>query len=211
MFRKILLSCLLFPVMPMLQADGASGGGAGGTDDKGSAGEDTGSGAEGSGEGSKKTEDEKLFSQTQLDDIIGRRLAKERKAWEKTMKDAEETAKLSEIEKLKKEKEDADKSKADIITKANQRLIKSEVIVKAVALKIVDPDAAYALMDKTDIEVSDDGEVVGIDDALKKLVKNKPYLIGEGIVTKTGDNQNDNKDKKPTGAMNDLIRKAAGH
>ena len=66
-------------------------------------------------------------------------------------------------------------------------------------------------MSKEDVEVSKDGKVIGVDEALKALIKEKPYLVGEGTVHKTGDNQNENKDKKPTGVMNDLIRRAAGH
>ena len=199
---------LIFPVLPAFRIDG---GGAGGTEDKGSA--DDGKG----GTDDDKTKDnkddkkdEKLFNQADLDSIIGKRLAKDRKSWEKEKADEIEAAKLSETDRLKKEKADAEKKGEEVLKTANSRLVKAEVITKAVALKIIDPDAAYALMDRTDVDVSDDGTVSGIDVSLQKLIKDKPYLVGDKVVTRTGDDQHDDKEKKPTGAMNDLIRRAAG-
>jgi hypothetical protein len=77
-------------------------------------------------------------------------------------------------------------------------------------LNIVDPDAAYVLMDKTGIEVEDDDRVTGVKEALEDLVKSKPYLVGKANAKKTGDDQSDDKSKKSGSSMNDLIRKAAG-
>jgi len=41
---------------------------------------------------------------------------------------------------------------------------------------IIDPDAAYALIDTSALSYQD-GEVKGVEKALEKLVKDKPYLI----------------------------------
>jgi len=210
--KKYLLCFLLFPVLPAFRVDGD---GAGGDGDKG--GDDGDKGGDDEANKDKKEdkkEDEKLFSQEQLDSVIGKRLAKEKKAWDKAKKEEEDKAKLSETDRLKLEKADAEKASADVLKTANERLAKAVVMTKAVALKIVDPDAAYTLMDKTDVDVSDSGKVTGIDEALAKLIKDKPYLIGEGVVTKVtkvGDDQNNDKKTVPTGTMNDLIRRAAGH
>jgi hypothetical protein len=77
--------------------------------------------------------------------------------------------------------QDADKKARDAeaaLELANQRLIKSEVIrlCNADDIRIRDADAAYRLMNHDDVEVDEDGEVYGVEDALKALLKDRPYL-----------------------------------
>lgn len=67
----------------------------------------------------------------------------------------------------------------DVLQKANDRLIAAEVKTVAVELKIVDYDAALALMDKSKIKVDEKGEVTGVKEALEALTKAKPYLVGK--------------------------------
>lgn len=66
-----------------------------------------------------------------------------------------------------------------VLQMANDRLIAAEVKTASVELKIVDPDAALALMDKSKIKVDDKGNVTGVKEALDALTKSKPYLIGK--------------------------------
>ncbi len=155
-------------------------------------------------------DDDKLFTQEDLNSIVDRRMARAKKKWQEELEVEKKKAAMTETEKLKAEKEEADKKAATAMERANQRLIKSEVIAAATKLNVVDPDAAYALMDKADVVVDDDGNVSGVKEALDALVKSKPYLIGEKEVKKTGDDTKDTKDKKGGISMNDLIRKAAG-
>lgn len=152
----------------------------------------------------------RTFTQEDLDTIVKDRLKRERKAWEQKIEEEKKKAAMSESERLKADKEEAEKKAAAAVERANQRLIRSEVIAQAAELKIVDPDAAYVLMDKTGIEVEDDDRVTGVKSALEALVKSKPYLVGKADVKKTGDDQADDKGKKSGFSMNDLIRKAAG-
>ena len=57
-------------------------------------------------------------------------------------------------------------------------LISSEVKVKAVQLGIVDPDAAYLLLDKVNVKYDAKDGVTGVEDALTQLLEDKPYLKG---------------------------------
>ncbi len=66
-----------------------------------------------------------------------------------------------------------------VLRMANDRLIAAEVKTASVELKIVDPDAALALMDKSKIKVDDKGNVTGVKEALDALTKAKPYLVGK--------------------------------
>ena len=90
-------------------------------------------------------------------------------------KAAAEAAKLSETDKLKLEKEQAEKKATEAIAKANERLIKAAVM--AGASNFIDADAAYALVDKSKIEVDDEGEVKGVTEALAELATAKPGLL----------------------------------
>lgn len=63
--------------------------------------------------------------------------------------------------------------------RANERLIKAEVKAACSELGIVDPDAAFALMDKESVTLKDDGEVEGVKEALAALIKAKPYLVAQ--------------------------------
>ncbi len=232
-WKRFLMQLLLLPVMPILGMSGGSGSGGDADDpdkkdhDGGDAGDDqkkdpkdtSSSGdPEDKKEGEGKDTDtddkdaDKLFSQEELDAIITKRLVRERKAWEQKMEKERKKAAMSEAERLKTEKEDAEKRAENAIAEANTRLIRSEVIAQSVELDIVDSEAAYALMEKDDISVEDDGTVKGVKEALKLLIKAKPYLVKKADASpkKTGDDQSKDKGKKPILSMNDLIRKAAG-
>ena len=43
---------------------------------------------------------------------------------------------------------------------------------------VVDPDAAYLLMDKSSVSYDSANGVVGVDNALSRLLEEKPYLKG---------------------------------
>ncbi len=159
-----------------------------------------------------KEDDDRLFTQEELDAVVTRRLARAEKNWQEKMEAEKKKAAMSEAERLKAEKEEAEKKAAAATDRANQRLIRSEVIAQATKMNVVDPDAAFALMDREGITIDDDDNVKGVKEALEILVKAKPYLIKqeEKGQRKTGDDQGDDKGKKGGISMNDLIRKAAG-
>jgi hypothetical protein len=123
---------------------------------------------------------DKTFSQKELDDILTKRLARERKAWETTQEEEKKKAAMTEAEKLKAEKEEAERKSTEVLKTANQRLIRAEVKSACVELGIVDADAAFLLMGKDGVEVTDGGDITGVKEALKALAEAKPYLVKQG-------------------------------
>ena len=89
-----------------------------------------------------------------------------------------EQAQLTEAERLTQRATEAEKQTAEANTQLTNALISSEVKVKAVQLGIVDPDAAYLLLDKRNVKYDANDGVTGVDDALTQLLEDKPYLKG---------------------------------
>ncbi|MFA5485407.1 MAG: DUF4355 domain-containing protein [Candidatus Pacearchaeota archaeon] len=238
-WRKLLLYTLLLPVMPILGIPGGSDAGtdpdgdnsAGGDDlkkkdqdgrdaggskgskpklarkDKNQDGGDAGDAGDAGDTGKKAAE--KTFTQEDVDAILTKRIARARKTWEQEMEEEKRKAAMSEAERLKAEKDEAERKAALAIEKANERLVKAAVIAQAAELNIIDPEAAYALIDKEDISVDDMGKVEGVNKALESLIKEKPYLVRKDKdVRRAGDDQGDSHGRKVSSSMNDLIRQA---
>lgn len=94
-------------------------------------------------------------------------------AFEKAEADRQ-AATLSEQQKLEKRAADAEAQ-----AKAYQMRITSyEVMMAAQKLSIVDPDVAAKLI-ADDLEFDDQGQPKNVDELLKKLIKDKPYLVAQ--------------------------------
>ncbi len=90
-----------------------------------------------------------------------------------------EQEKLTEQEKLAKRAEQAEKAAQELQAKLRETAIRAEVMTTAQRMGVRDPDAAYKLLDLSTLSVSDEtGQVSGVEDALKALLKAKPYLVG---------------------------------
>lgn len=80
---------------------------------------------------------------------------------------------MSEAQKLQAKVEAAEKDKQAALAKANSRILRAEIIARA-ANTFVDPEDVFlALRDK--LAVNDEGEIDGLDEALKELAKHKPH------------------------------------
>ena len=55
-------------------------------------------------------------------------------------------------------------------------MIASEVKIRASAMGVIDPDAAYLLLDRSNVHYDAEAGVSGVDDALAGLLEAKPYL-----------------------------------
>lgn len=117
-------------------------------------------------------------------------------------KAALEAEKLSDNEKVVKERDDLKKSNKELATRTQTLRVQ----VLAGKAGIIDPEAASALLDwKALSDPDDDAEVEA---ALKQLVKDKPYLagtVGGGSDGGAGDGSGGE-----TEDMNQLIRQRAG-
>lgn len=155
-------------------------------------------------------EDEKLYSAAELESKIQKRLKRDRIQQRKIFDDEIAKDNLTEVEKIKLERDNAKKEAEEVIKNANNQLIKATVKEFAVKLNIIDSDAAYALMNLDNVEI-ENGKVSGVEESLKELIKNKTYLVKQV----SNDNKNIGDDqsggtKTKNNSINDWIRKAAG-
>lgn len=149
-----------------------------------------------------KSEQAKTFTQEELDKILADRIARERKKLDKyadyddVKKKAEELerqekerkeAEMSEVEKLQTRLEElqakaneAEETKSKTLEAANKRLIKSEfrLVAKELGVRKDALDDAFVLSDLSGVEVDEEGNVVGVKEALESLKKAKAYLFG---------------------------------
>lgn len=89
--------------------------------------------------------------------------------------EATRQAQMSEIDKANLAKDQAIQKAKEIEDRANQKLIKAEVLSKAA--KFIDADVVLALLDKSKLTVKEDGSIDGVDTALDELAKAKPHLL----------------------------------
>ena len=130
--------------------------------------------------GGKQPEGERRFTQSELDALIRDRLARERGKYadyddlkDKAEKYAEyEEAQKTELEKAREAAEQAEKREKAALERANERLIRAEFIAAASQLQVKHPADAYALADRSAIEVTEGGKVAGVKEAVEQLVEN---------------------------------------
>lgn len=168
------------PIMPILGAEdapaaGGEGEGGAGEGAEGGSGGGEGAGGEGEGEGAggKKPTLEELQAELAA-------TKRESRKWETQSKKNKDAA--AELAKLKGESKNEtekalDAMRAEVTSKANKRIVRSEV--KAIATELF-ADAADAplYVDLDQFEVDDEGDVdaTAITAALKEVLKRKPHL-----------------------------------
>lgn len=140
----------------------------------------------------------KTFTQEDVDRLVTDRLARERKKYGdyedlkaeltklKSVEEERQKAEMSATERAEVERTkaleraaEAEKAKEDALSAANQRLIKAEFRDVARELKLR-PDAlksALKLVDLSAVEVDDEGNVKGLEDAVKALIEDNPYMV----------------------------------
>lgn len=108
-------------------------------------------------------------------------LAKEKADREKADRQAELKDK-SEAERAVAERDDAVKAHADLSEKYQQAVTELEIIKMSNRKKISWNDIEDVLNDRTllkAIEIGDDGEITGVEEALKDLAKRKPHFLSK--------------------------------
>ncbi len=84
---------------------------------------------------------------------------------------------LSEVDRLKLELQETQTKWQAAQQAAQERALRNAVALAAVKAEVVDPDDAWRLIDVAALSVDEDGAVSGAEQALKALVKAKPYLV----------------------------------
>jgi len=96
---------------------------------------------------------------------------------------AEEDAKMTEAEKLQKRLAELEAKETEYKNALQARTLEYEVKLHAARLGVVDPEAAYRLLDLKQVEFDEDGKPVNLEKVMKELVTKKPYLVGATGVT----------------------------
>lgn len=181
---------------------------------------------------SKPEQPEKTFTQAELDEIVAKRLERERKKYEKFADYDDLKARLAEYEKEREERQRAEMTeieryKADFekVTSEKQTLeqqltelretIKREKIVNefikvATALNVAYIDDALKLADLSAVTVDEEG-VKGVKEAVEALVQHKPFLLAQAKKEpKTiGNPSNPNPNEAAQKTAEQLLKEAA--
>ena len=89
-----------------------------------------------------------------------------------------EQAQLTEKERLEARVEQAEKNAQAADQRITEAMIATAVQVQAGQMGIVDPEAAFLLVDRANIRYTAEAGVSGVEDALTQLLEKKPYLKG---------------------------------
>lgn len=140
------------------------------------------------------TSSERAYSQSELNRMFAERAKQAESALLKRLgfespDDAEkllaqvrekQEAEKSELQKTKEIADAKDKQLQALMERQKELVVQSEVAAISNRLGIIDPDAAYRLLDKSSIEYDDDGQAKNIETLLVSMLKERPYLTGKG-------------------------------
>ena len=84
---------------------------------------------------------------------------------------------MSELEKAQAALAELEKRAADAERGRKQALLEKAVIAKAGALRFNNAEDAIRFLDPEKLEIGDDGQVIGLEEALKAIAKDRPYLL----------------------------------
>lgn len=107
---------------------------------------------------------------------------------ENTVRQHEE-AKLSETEKLQKRVAELEREQQVYQQERQERTLQYETMLAATRLGIVDPEAAYRLLDVAKLQFNEDGKPVNLVPVLQELVQQRPYLLARGGTSPTNPNR----------------------
>jgi|YelNatPaOPRAMG01_1025707.scaffolds.fasta_scaffold03111_8 hypothetical protein len=89
-----------------------------------------------------------------------------------------ESEKLSETERLQRQVAELERRAAQAERERQERTLRYETMLAAGRLGIVDPDAAWRLIDPAALEYDEDGSPTNVEAVLRDLIRKRPYLAG---------------------------------
>ena len=180
----------------------------GGSDDKDKKGADDGDQDKDDKAGGDDSKSKgKTFTEDEVENIVKKRLARDRKDRDAELEEERKKAQMSEAEKAKAEKEEAEKKAKHAEQAANKKIIQAEAKVQALSSGVKPDKLDYVLKlsDLDGIEVDDKGEpdTKAIKAAVDAVIEDLPELVGATSV------KSDAKDKgdKPTALSDEVISK----
>ena len=128
----------------------------------------------------------KSYTQEEVNQMMGktRRETRDKFSDYETLKeraakaDELEQAQLTEKERLEARVEQAEKNAQAADQRITEAMIATAVQVQAGQMGIVDPEAAFLLVDRANIRYTAEAGVSGVEDALTQLLEKKAYLKG---------------------------------
>jgi hypothetical protein len=145
---------------------------------------------------SKIFEDPRLFTHDRFKAL--NESAKEAKAL-KADREKAENAQLEQEKKFQELSQKHEQSANDWKGKFEQSQINNKITVEASKLGITDVEAATKLLDRQSISIDDDGNVSGVEEAVKALAESKSYLVDKSKQVPTiGSPTNPSPGNQPT-------------
>jgi membrane protein involved in colicin uptake len=145
---------------------------------------------------SKVFDDPRLFTHSRFKQLNER--AKKAAELEKQQEETERK-KLKEQQKWQELAEKTEAEKAAIEAKYTEALITSKIQVEATKAGAVDTEAVAKLIDRGAISIDQNGNVVGVEEAIKAMQEGKKYLFGESQQQTLGNATNPGSDGNTVG------------
>lgn len=163
------------------------------------------------------------MTQAELDAMIADRLARDRKKYAdyddvktkltalEQAEDERKKAAMTEVDRIKAEKDEAERKAADVAEAANKRIIRTEfrLAAKDAGIRSDAIDDAYLIADRTGITVDDNGNVAGIPEVVAALIASKPFLIEPKKSARDIGNGSGAGDEKPDKTKEQALAAAA--
>lgn len=129
----------------------------------------------------------RTFSQEDVDRIVQERLARAKsqppadyedlKAAAERLKEIE-AANKTELEKAQERAAELEAQAARVKETADKRLIEAAVLAEGARQNAVKPEHLHKLIDTGEVTVGDDGQVTGVEDAVKAFLDANPEYVG---------------------------------
>lgn len=120
---------------------------------------------------------------------------------------AEDDAKLSELEKANKRVAELERQASESQVREQERSVRLAAVETATRLNFRNPDLAYRLLERSDVEFADDGHPKNVQHLLKAVLDRDPYLAKTAQADFGGGQRGTTPPDRPS--MNELLRAAA--
>lgn len=87
-------------------------------------------------------------------------------------------AQKTELEKAQERATQLEQQAKESTARAQEALLRSAVVAEAARKNVVDPDAAFALLDRSSLQFDDNGNPINVAEAMDSLLQAKTYLVG---------------------------------
>lgn len=117
--------------------------------------------------------------------------------------DQHKTAQMSDQDKIQQQLTTLTAERDRLRDQLQEQILESTVTQHAATLRIVDPEAAWKLLDLSKVKFDAAGKPTNVEEQLKELIGRKPWLVAPG----TTDHTDGRRGERGGTSMNDLIRK----